>query len=107
VLTAKAHKSVFTGDGSEYTVRNFETVRATADTPNVGGALDVAKLYDSFGDDHFVADGESATVYKNLDVLYEAIAFDIVKARRYNGGNDTKDTTAAYAYDLEFENWPD
>ena len=39
--------------------------------------------------------------------LYEAIAFDIVKARRFNGGKDTKDVKAGLAYDLQFENWPD
>ena len=100
------HKAEFSGNNFEITARKFERVEATA-TPGSG---DVAKFRDTHGNDHLVADDASAKMYamngEEMELLYEAFAFDQVKTYR-SGGTDTKDVAGTVDYLLLDDGWVD
>ncbi len=82
----------FTGPGFDFVLRRFDEVYAHAQE----GGQDVAELTETPGDDHlqaeYLAGRESwAALSENngaLALLYEAFAFDLVRAHRTTG-NDT------------------
>ncbi len=54
----------------------------------------MARIYDTVGDEHLEVEGDTARLYRHngdgLDLIYEAVAFERVKAYSTEG-NDTKD----------------
>ena len=108
VFVGKTHKSQMFdratgGDVYDYTARSFEKVTAH------GGAGDIAKLWDSAGDDvleaKYLANGDSwASVKKGLDSLYEVIAFETAKGYGTTGKN-TKDVAADVNFMLWWGEW--
>ena len=89
----RAHKATFRSIKDttfDMTVRAFEEVYAES----VNGGSDVGKMHDTVGDNHLTGTGDNAQMYINdagtLDLLYEVIAFDYVKAY-WSTGTDTKD----------------
>ena len=103
-IRARGHKTEMydtATKGGDYkiTVRRFDDLFVAASTPN--GGHDVAKLHDTALDDLFVAAPGEATLSKklpdgSLDLLYQVMAFERVKAYGLEGGNDTavlNDTT--------------
>lgn len=98
-IRAKSHKTEMYGTdstGREYNVkvRAFDEVHATANT--VDGGCDFAKLHDTSGDDHLSLAPTQAMLSRQpaggaIDLLYEMLGFERVKAYGYEGGNDTVD----------------
>ena len=90
IFRGHSHKAEFFNNDFEITARRFENVKATS-TPGSG---DIAKFRDTTGDDHLIFDETSARMYtkngEELELLYEALAFDLVKTYR-SSGNDTTD----------------
>ncbi len=89
----KSHKSTFRSlddDALDMTVRAFDEVYAES----VNGGSDIGKMHDTAGDDHLTGTGDNAQMYINdagtLDLLYEVVAFDTVKAY-WSTGTNTKD----------------
>lgn len=89
----RSHKSTFLSlddDALDVTVRAFDEVHAQA----VHGGIDIGKMHDTAGDNHLTGTGDNAQMYINsagsLDLLYEVIAFENVKAY-WSTGTDTKD----------------
>ena len=82
-LVPRPHKVELWGkkDGKttyELTARNFSEYHFEAKH----GGVDGAKFHDTALNDHVEASGNTASLYKNdgeLDLLYEAIAFEWVK----------------------------
>jgi hypothetical protein len=97
-------KAEFFNDKFEITARKFERVEATS-TPGSG---DIAKFRDTTGSDHLVATDASAKMYAvngtDMELLYEAFAFDQVKTYR-SGGNDTKEVANTVDYLLLDDGW--
>ncbi len=100
----RGHKTVLSSDDVKVTVRAFDEIHATA---NESGR-NVARIYDTVGDDHLEVVGDTARLYRRsgteLDLLYEAIGFEVVKARRDQGGDDTTDI-GEHAFDLLLHGW--
>ncbi len=106
IFWGTSQKAIFSGDDFEITARKFEKVEATS-TPGTG---DIAKLRDTEGDDHLVVTDESAKMYSvdgdDMDLLYEAFAFDQVKTYR-STGTDTKDVSDTVDFLLLDDGWID
>ena len=87
------------------TVRAFDEVHATAGE----GGCDVARIYDTLGDDKFEFDGDAARLYSRvggeLQLLYEAIGFQRVKTY-HTTGNDPRDFRD-HTFDLIQNGWED
>ncbi len=99
------NKAQFSGDKFEITTRKFEKVQATS-TPGSG---DIAKLRDTAGNDHLVVDDTAARMYEvgdEMELLYEAFAFDQVKTYR-SSGTDTKDVASSVDFLLLDDGWID
>ena len=80
----------------------FESVSAEA----TQGGYDKAKLWDTGVDDLLQATGDQVKLSRNagdLDLLYEVMAFEFVKARSINGGNDTTADDGTVTVDLVLE----
>ena len=93
VFRGRPHKSTFVGPGLDFTVRQFEEVHVYAEN----GGNDIAKMHDTLGDDLLeVADGWAQLSINEgeMQMLYEAVAFERVKAY-HSSGNDSVKTTAA------------
>ena len=90
VFYFKSHKTELVGQDVTVTARAFDEVHAEASE----SGFDVARIYDTTGDDHFEFAGDVARLYRRvgteLDLLYETIGFERVKAYR-SEGDDTKD----------------
>lgn len=90
VLYFKSHKTQLVSDDVKVTVRAFDQVYATASETG----FDVARISDTSGDDHLVVEDDTVRLYRNndgkLELLYEAVAFERVKAYS-TGGDDTTD----------------
>ena len=105
VFYFKTHKTELVGSAVKVTARAFDEVHAEAGQ----GGFNVARIYDTAADEHFEFIGDTARVYRRigteLDLLYEAIAFDRVKAYR-STGNDTKDdANHAFGDELYLYGW--
>jgi hypothetical protein len=103
VLYFRSHKTQLVGQDVKVTARAFDEVHATASE----SGFDVARVYDTTGDDHLEIDGDTARLYRQngdeLDLLYEAVAFERVKAYR-SEGNDTKNVRP-HSIDLLLYGW--
>jgi hypothetical protein len=103
VFYFKSHKTQLVNPNVEITVRAFDKIHATADQ----GGLDVARIYDTAGDEHLEVAGDTARLYRRngseLDLLYEAIGFERVKAY-CSAGNDTTDI-GDHTIDLLLYGW--
>jgi hypothetical protein len=90
VFYLKSHKSQLVAQDVNITVRSFDTVYADANQSGV----DVARIYDTQGNDHLEVAGDIARLYRRngngLELLYETIAIERVKAYRTTG-SDTQD----------------
>ena len=98
-LLGKSHKTRLYGLGMDVTVRRFDEVHAEASS----GGNDIAKLFDTPGNDYFEATGGVARLSTNaagLELLYEVIAFERVRATRTTG-IDVADVTVPTLFDLE------
>ncbi len=99
----KGHKTVLVTDTLKVTARAFDEVHATADS----SGFDVARLYDTAGDEHLEVVDETARLYQRIDselnLVYEAIGFDRVKVYR-DSGNDTTDI-GDHTLDLLLYGW--
>jgi hypothetical protein len=98
-LVGKSHKTQLYGANFDVTVRKFDEVHAEA----TAGGSDIAKLFDTTGDDLFEAAGDVARLSNNdagLDLLYEVIAFERVRATRTTGV-DVAAVTAPTTFVLE------
>ena len=108
VFYFKGHKTKLVSDTVEVTARAFDEVHATASE----GGFDVARIYDTPSDDHFEFDGDAARLYRRvgdeLELLYEAIAFDRVKAYYDDstGDDDTRDVLD-HTFELIQNGWLD
>jgi hypothetical protein len=105
VFYFKPHKTQLVGQTVNVTARAFDQVHAE----DINGGFGVARIYDTAGDEHFEFIGDTARVYRRigteLDLLYEAVAFERVKAYR-STGNDTKDdTNHAFGDELYLYGW--
>ena len=106
-LHAKPHKTeifdtVTGGDVYKVSARGFSSVSAQA----TQGGYDKAKLWDTGVDDLLEATGDRVKMSRNgesLDLLYEVMAFEFVKGRSVNGGNDTSAIDGPLAVDLVLE----
>jgi hypothetical protein len=91
VVYFKSHKTQLVSPGVKVTARAFDEVHATADDDT---GLNVARIYDTLGDEHLDVEGDTARLYRRigteLDLFYEAIGFERVKAYSTEG-NDTTD----------------
>ena len=104
IFRGHAHKAEFFNNNFEITARQFEVVQATS-TPGSG---DIAKFRDTAGDDRLVVDDTSAKMYamngEELELLYEALAFDLVKTYR-SYGHDTTDGADTVNFLLLDDGW--
>ena len=106
-LHAKPHKTELfdmSTDGSVYkiTARGFDRIHAEASE----GGFDKAKLWDTSGDDLVEARGDQvsfSTMRGELEMLYDILAFESVKARGFNGGNNTSRAVQSSTIDLTME----
>jgi pre-peptidase len=90
------------GDAYMLTVRAFDEVHAHA---TEGGDDDRAKLHDSAGDEVFEASGSTArmlTTKTEMELLYEAVHFEFVKAYR-SEGSDRAEVDEPLAFDLYYD----
>jgi pre-peptidase len=89
------------GDVYNLTVRAADEVHAKA----TEGGYDKAKLHDTIGDDLFEASGNVAslsTMKAQMELLYEAIGFEFVKAYSSEGTDRAKET-APIDFNLAYE----
>ena len=84
-MRARSHKTLFWGPGFDMTLRGWENVIAHSEN----GGDDWAKLHDTLGDDVVLTGDDWAslsTVNDNeLDLLYAAYGFEVVKAYHTEG----------------------
>ena len=103
ILYLRSHKAQLAGEDVKITARTFDHVYATASE----GGFDIVRIYDTAGDEHLEVAGDTARLYRRngaeLDLLYEAIGFERVKAHRTQG-NDTSDI-GEHTMDLLFYGW--
>ncbi len=99
----RSHKAQLISSDVRVTVRSFDRVHAAAGE----SGLDVARIYDTPGDEHLEVAGNTARLYRrigdDLDLLYEAVAFERVKCYRTKG-DDTKDVKD-HSIDLILNGW--
>ncbi len=97
VFYFKSHKTQLVSGDIKVTARAFDCVHATADE----SGFDVARIYDTTGDERLEVSGDTARLYRyngdELELLYEAVAFERVKA--YSTAGD--DTTDIGDHDIE------
>lgn len=89
------------GDVYNLTVRAFDEMHAKA----TEGGYDKAKLHDTVGDDLFEASGNVgrlSTMKAQMELLYEAIDFEFVKAY-CSEGTDRAEETDPIAFNLAYE----
>jgi hypothetical protein len=102
-LSSKSHKTVLVSPEAKITARAFDEAHATAGEDG----FDVARLYDTTGDDHLEVSGNSARLYRyngtELDLIYAAIGFERVKAYSTEG-DDTKNIQD-HSIDLILNGW--
>ncbi len=103
VFYFKGHKTKLESESFDLTVRSFDEVHATAGQ----SGFDVARIYDTVGNDHLEASGDIACLYRRsgaeLDLFYEAIGFDRVKAY-CTEGDDTTDI-GEHSFELLLDGW--
>ena len=105
VLYFKSHKTVLVNPNVKITARAFDEAHATADQDG----FDVARIYDTAGDEYLEVIGDTASLYRKIDterdLMYAAIGFERVKAYRTEG-DDTKDVNANHTIaDLILYDW--
>ena len=103
VFYFRSHKTQLVGAEVKITVRAFDQVYANASE----SGFDVARIYDTTGDDHLEVEGSTARLYRrvgdDLELLYEVVAFE--RAKCYStGGNDTTDVQD-HVVDLHLYDW--
>lgn len=79
--------ATFVGSGAHYRATGFRTVKAEAKN----GGNDMALLFDSAGDDTFIADATTAELKGTLasgSFSFKTSGFETVKALSQNGGRD-------------------
>ena len=103
VFYFKSHKTQLVGANVKITARTFDEVHATASETG----FDVARIYDTSGDDLLEVEGNTARLYRyvesELDLLYEAVAFERVKTYSTEG-DDTTDIQD-HTIDLILNGW--
>ena len=103
IFYLRSHKAQLVGEDVKITARTFDHVYATASE----GGFDIVRIYDTAGDEHLEVAGDTARLYRRngteLDLLYEAIGFERVKAHRTQG-NDTTDI-GEHTMELLFYGW--
>ena len=81
----------------EIIARKFDHITAHGGT----GVRDIAKFWDTLGDDRFVADGDRAAMYgPGNELIYDVLAFEQVNINRVYGGNDTIEKNPPINFDL-------
>ena len=84
-MRARSHKALFWGPGFDMTLRGWEDVVAHSEN----GGYDQAKLHDTLGDDVVLSGDDWASLSTlaggELDLLYAAYGFDVVKAYHSEG----------------------
>ena len=105
VFYFKPHKTELVGSAVKVTARAFDEVHAEAGQ----GGFNVARIYDTAADEHFEFIGGTARVYRRLgtelDLLYEAIGFDRVKAYRSTGEDTKDDASHGFGDELYLYGW--
>ena len=103
VFYFKGHKTQLVGADVKITVRAFDQVYANASE----SGYDVARIYDAAGDERLEVEGDTARLYRYSDdelvLMYEAVAFERVKAYR-SGSNDTK-SVEDHSFELYLYGW--
>jgi hypothetical protein len=103
VFYYRRHKTVLVNPTVKVTARRFDEVHASASQTG----FDVAEVYDTPQDEHFEFDGNAVRMYQRrgdeLDLLYEAIAFERVRAYR-SEGTDTK-AEMDHTFELYLYGW--
>ena len=104
VFYFKNHKTQLVGKEVKVTVRAFDEVHATASE----SGFDVARVYDTAGDEHLEIDGDTVRLHRRdgdeLELLYEAVAFGLLKANSTEGDDfsdigDTNMVLLLYGWD--------
>lgn len=89
VIYLKSHKAQLVNDDLKITARTFDHVYATASE----SGFDVARIYDTGGDDHLQITGNTARLFtrdgNTLKLLYEAVAFEGAKCYSTEGDDTT------------------
>ena len=105
VLYFKSHKTVLVNPNVKITARAFDEAHATADQ----GGFDVARIYDTAGDEYLEVIGNTASLYRKidteLDLMYAAIGFERVKAYSTEGDDTKKDDEKDAALELILVDW--
>ena len=108
-LRGRSHKTTLIGPGYDFTARKFDEVKAEAKN----GGFDRAKLHDTSLDDILHAEERSGQTWAQLaidgaveDPLYEALAFEFVKAYS-SEGNDKVDRTEDFDWLFFDGEWTD
>jgi hypothetical protein len=98
VIYFKGHKTELVAQDVSVVARAFDEVHGVAGQ----GGVNVARVYDTAGSDHFEFIGDTASVYRRigtaLDLIYSAKGFDTVKAQS-DAGTDTVDEQV-HTYEL-------
>ncbi|NLS94597.1 MAG: hypothetical protein GXX96_20775 [Planctomycetaceae bacterium] len=91
VVRARNHKTLFWGPGFDMTFRRWEKVVAHSEN----GGYDVAKFHDTLGDDVVLTGNQwtslSTLTDGELDAIYTAYGFDLVKAYHTEGHDKSPD----------------
>ena len=81
----------------EITARKFDKITADGGS----GVRDIAKFWDTLGDDRFVVDGDRAAMYgPGNELIYDVLAFEQVNINRVYGGSDTIEKNPPINFDL-------
>lgn len=104
VMRARSHKTLFWGPGFDMTMRGWENVSAHAEN----GGDDVAKLHDTSGDDVILTGDDWASLStvkdEELDLLYQAYGFELVKGYHSEGKDKAPNPTTVDFLMLDDEN---
>lgn len=99
---AQLFDQVTDGDVYHITAWRFDEYHSSA-TP---GGRDKAKLWDTVHDDLLNADSQGAAMSRDigqLDLLYEVLAFDMVKANGFGGGTNRREISDPLGWELVFD----
>ena len=81
----------------EITARKFDQISAHGGS----GVRDIAKFWDTLGDDRFVAEGDRAAMYgPGNELIYDVLAFEQANINRVYGGSDTIEKNPPVNFDL-------